>query len=57
MTGLDGRKVENIVDQHQQSIGRIEDTARVFRLPIVQFAEILATEDLCKADDRVERGA
>src|SRR5262249_36026110 len=52
-SGLDRRQIQHIVDEEEQALARIHDRARVFKLAVVEGAEILVGQDFGKAHDRV----
>ena len=52
--GLDGRDIEDFVDQFEQVAGGALDVRRIFGIALVQRAEIAVPYDLREADDRVQ---
>ena len=54
---FDLRQIEDVVDQRQEMVTRVEDVAEIFRLLLVRIAEHPLQEHVREADDCVERRA
>src|SRR3546814_13524111 len=57
VAGLDGREVEDVVDQREQALRGVDDALGILALPRVHLAEILVVDDLGAPHDRVQRGS
>ncbi len=55
--GVDGREIENVVDQRQQSVRRHGDVVEIFALPFRQRSGRLVAKQMNEADDVGQRRA